>query len=70
MDSGVFSYVKIHLHVQRNKLLSETIANNVKKSNLIKQLFLKILKIERDKRKLWAKSVKNIFNDEVKVRLQ
>ena len=36
MNGGVFSYVKIHLHVQRNKLLSETIANNVKKSNLIK----------------------------------
>ena len=35
MDSGVFSYVKIHLHVQRNKLLSETKANNVKKSNFI-----------------------------------
>ena len=34
-----------------------------------KQLFLKILKIERDKLKLWAKSVKNIFNDEVKVKL-
>ena len=35
MDSGVFSYVKIHFHVQRNKLLSETKANNVEKSNLI-----------------------------------
>ena len=35
MDSGVFSYVKINLHVQRNKLLSETKANNVEKSNLI-----------------------------------
>ena len=35
MDSRAFSYVKIHLHVQRNKLLSETKANNVEKSNLI-----------------------------------
>ena len=35
MDSGVFSHVKINLHVQRNKLLSETKANNVEKSNLI-----------------------------------
>ena len=31
MDSGVFSYVKVHLHVQRNKLLSETKASNVEK---------------------------------------
>ena len=30
-NNGVFSYVKIHLHVQRNKLLSETKANNVEK---------------------------------------
>ena len=31
MESGVFSYVKIRLYVQRNKLLSETKANNVEK---------------------------------------
>ena len=32
---NVFSYVKIHLYVQRNILLSETKANDVEKSNLI-----------------------------------
>ena len=31
MDSGVFSCVKINLHVQINKLLSESKANNAEK---------------------------------------
>ena len=31
MNSGVFSYVKVNLHVQRNKLLYETKASNVEK---------------------------------------
>ena len=35
-----------------------------------KWLFLEILKIERDKLKLWVKSVKSIFNDEVNVKLK